>query len=390
MANFPPEPTESTAAWGVPPTPAEIREHLASQPKPTMAQEYNLVEAEFWAHRHLPAGSVICFSGGFIEESETTDCAVLVKTVKQTSAGMWLKVKVLGSADKDFRKKLTSFFKKGKVQVHLCQGTMVDCQETEEQACHIDKFFWYPPGDFTAPWLDSVARKAVLSGKELAADEAAAVEEEPPRRSGFTTLEDRLRRIKRRESHHVTFAGDDKEPPAGRRGDQKAATLLDGTSRLRAAPVSALATLADARKMKQETILVPSEDEGHQKVKEGKKRNRKRSLEDSLAHAVTDRGRKEVKKEKRSRSRSRRRKKSKSRRRKRSSSSQDSKGSRSSSAASSSDSLVPPLKKRAQRDPGSVFRMLENQAVEQLSQDGVLEEDFMDNVGDNRRPKMFT
>lgn len=390
MANFPPEPTEATAEWGVPHTPAEIREHLATQPKPTMAREYNLVEAEFWAHRHIPAGSVICFSGGFIEESETTDCAVLVKSVKQTSVGIWLKVKVLGSADKEFRKKLIAFFKKGKVQVHLCEGPMADCSETEDQACHIDKFFWYPPGDFSAPWLDSAARKAVLSGKELAASETVAEEEAPPRRSGFTNLEDRLRRLRSRGSPHVTFAGDGKEAPAGRRGDQRAATLLDGTSRPLANSASALAVLADARRMKQEPILVPSEDEDRRKSKETKKKSRKRSLEDSLAHAVTDRRRKEVKKEKRSRSRSRRRRKSKSRRRKRSSSSQESKRSRSSSAASSSDSLVPPLKKRAQRDPGSVFRMLENQAVEQLSQDGVLEEDFMDNAGDSRRPKMFT
>ena len=305
---------------------------------------------------------------------------------------MWLKVKVLGSADKDFRKKLTSFFKKGKVQVHLCQGTMVDCQETEEQACHIDKFFWYPPGDFTAPWLDSVARKAVLSGKELAADEAAAVEEEPPRRSGFTTLEDRLRRIKRRESHHVTFAGDDKEPPAGRRGDQKAATLLDGTSRLRAAPVSALATLADARKMKQETILVPSEDEGHQKVKEGKKRNRKRSLEDSLG-PCRDRQEEEGSEERKEESEQI----TAEGKRARAEGGRDPvpvktpRGAASSSAASSSDSLVPPSEKEGTEGPWLGIPDARKSGGRTAVTGWVCwRRDFMDNVGDNRRPKMFT
>jgi len=37
-----------------------------------------------------------------------------------------------------------------------------------------------------------------------------------------------------------------------------------------------------------------------------------------------------------------------------------------------------------------VFKMLEDQAVEQLAQDGVLEEEYMDGSGDGKRPKIFT
>lgn len=45
------------------------------------------------------------------------------------------------------------------------------------------------------------------------------------------------------------------------------------------------------------------------------------------------------------------------------------------------------MKKKAQKSPGSVFKLLEDQAIEQLAQEGILEEDFMT---DSRRPKMFT
>ena len=390
MASFPPEPPGEVPIWGAPPTPAEIRQHLASQPRPTLAQEYDLAEAEFWRHRHLPAGSVLVFSEGFVEETSTAECAMLVKEVKDTAEGLWVRVKVLGCSEKEFKKTLSSHFKKGRLYVHLCPGASADCPQLGEEACHVDKFFWYPPGDFAAAWLDSAARKAVTSGKELAQEEAPGVGEAAPRRTGFTTLTDRLRRLKEKETGHVTFVGAEKAPLSSRRADLDLATYQGGTTSRRATANPAQAALADAKRVKSEPIMVPSEDEGQQRGKTKSKRTRRISLDASLAKAANSRRSHDTKRERRSRSRSKRGKKKRKRRRKRSSSSQDSRGSRTPSSVSSSDSLVPPLKKRAQRDPGSVFKMLESQAVEQLSQDGILEEDFMEESKDGRRVKMFT
>ena len=93
----------------------------------------------------------------------------------------------------------------------------------------------------------------------------------------------------------------------------------------------------------------------------------------------------EKKKRSRDKSRSRSRRK-RSHKKKRSSSSSNSSRSRSSSSDSS---LLPPLRRKSQRQPGSVFKMLEQQAYDFLAQDGVLEDREAPEMS-NQRPKLFT
>ena len=205
---FPPEMPRGAIDWGGTPvaTPGEIGESLTAQQKPTIAQAYDLVEADFWRHRHLPAGSVLTFAAGFIEESAAGECAVLVKEKEMHGDSIWLKVRCLGTEEKDFHATFIQFFKRGKTQIHLCYGPATDCQEYADEGCHIDKFVWFPPGDFNAPWLSSAAKKAVKEGAKMAEEEVKAAGGGAPPRSAFTKMEDRLRRLK--ESHHVTFDGD--------------------------------------------------------------------------------------------------------------------------------------------------------------------------------------
>eukprot|EP00435_Cladocopium_sp_Y103_P062211 s313_g23.t2 len=385
---FPPEPPVGTfAVPDNPPTAEEIREHLRHQPKPTIAQNYNLQEAEFWKTRYMPAGSVIVFPAGFVEESGQGNCAVLVKSKETHGDSMWLKVRCLGTEEKSFHKTFMDFFKKGKVRVHLCYGEAASCPELGEEGCHIDTLQWYPPGDFDAKWITSANRKVVKDGVKLAEEELAREEAAAPRRTGFTTLEDRLRRMK--EHRRVTFGGVPGVPRDVRDAGEPV-TSGAGRGAGRGAPESAPPALMDL-KIKQEPIAVLESDSEHGD-KRRKKKRQKRSVEDRLAKAVSERQHREVKKEKRrSRSRSLRgRRHSRKRRRRRSRSSSNSERSQSEDSQSSLDSLVPPLKKKAQRDPGSVLRLLESQAMEQLAREGVTEEEYMADSRDGRRPKIFT
>lgn len=106
---------------------------------------------------------------------------------------------------------------------------------------------------------------------------------------------------------------------------------------------------------------------------------------DALAKAAVSQQQLVVKRE---RSRSRKKKKKKKKRgKKRSYSSEDDSGESSSSSGSSS--LLPPLKQRSMKKPGSVLKMLEEQAFEFLTKDGVMDaEDEVMAVG--QRPKLVT
>lgn len=384
--SFPPEMPQGALDWaGTPvPSPEEVAESLRAQQKPTMAQAYDLTEADFWRHRHVPAGSVLTFSAGFIEESAAGECAVLVKEREEHGDSIWLKVRCLGTEDKEFHAAFLQFFKRGKTQIHLCYGPIADCPESAEEGCHIDKFMWYPPGDFNAAWLSSAARKAVKDGPKLAADDPKAAGGGTPPRSAFTKLEDRLRRLK--ASQRVTFGGVTED-----RKEDKAAgepvTSRVGTGLRRRPCDSRLNALMDG-KVKTEPIPVESDSEAPRRKRSSSSKN----VEDRLAKAVTERLHKEGKREKkRSRSRSRRRRsKTRRRKRRRSDSRSSSRRSPSEKTESSSESLIPPLKKKAQRDPGSVFRLLELQAMEQLARDGVMEEDYMTSSTEGGRPKIFT
>ena len=131
-----------------------------------------------------------------------------------------------------------------------------------------------------------------------------------------------------------------------------------GAGRRRSA--SGPAAITDG-KVKMEPIPIDSDSEAPRR----RKSSSSKTVEDRLARAVTVRLQAEPKKEKkrRSRSRSRGRRSRRSRKkRRRSDSRSDSARSQSSRSESSSVSLVPPLKRKAQKDPGSVFKLLEQQA----------------------------
>ena len=126
---------------------------------------------------------------------------------------------------------------------------------------------------------------------------------------------------------------------------------------------------------------------GDEAMKKDKKK-RSKKLGPALALAVEVRRNKMQKEEdKKTREKSSERQKKKKKKSKKDSSS-DGKGDQE-EESSSSDSMMPPLKKKAKKNPGSVFRLLENEAVEALAQDGVLEESY-DPTNLGQRPKLHT
>eukprot|EP00435_Cladocopium_sp_Y103_P044839 s515_g12.t1 len=260
--------------------------------------------------------------------------------------------------------------------------------EDGEDALHLGAFKWYPPGDFQAEWLTKAAKGWVVKGKEMEVAEQKVLDP-PPRTEGkgagggaTSTVEQRLSALRRRGSMHVTFA-DNVEKPSGRgvRERRRGAEAGIGGALSR----SSSQQVPSLQMVKKEIEIVSETDA----EKEPKKKKRQ-DLGETLAKAAKMRAAVESRKEKkRSRSRSRSKKRHKRRRRK-SSSGSDS-GSRSSKGSVSSDSsLMAPLKRRSKKAPGSVYKMLEEQARDRLAADGIIGEES-DSAGvRSQRPKLYS
>ena len=389
--------TEEVPAWQVssgeegadcgPLTPTQMREHLAGLPKPSAPTIYDTTEVDFWRHRHLPAGSVIEFVDPDSDLAEPPHVAVLVIKTESLPTGLWLSVKCIGSPDPQEKKRASGYFRGGRRKIHICSLVDGECPLADEDALHLTKFHWFPPGDYAADWLTSHGKRVVASGKdlELADQRAAPPTPSPPGLGaggdGTSLVEKRLSALRAR-APRVSFA----DPPAhpisggqeGRPRGREAGT--GGGSRASGSQEVALTAV----KREVEEIL---DSEGSDQRKRSKK---KKDLGSTLAKAAQARRAveaREEKKKKRSRSRSGS-KKRKSKKKKRSSSSDNS---RSKDDTSSSDeSLMAPLKKRSRRHPGSIYKMLEETAVERLSADGVVEEGYESQGLRGQRPKMLT
>ena len=260
----------------------------------------------------------------------------------------------------------------------------------DEDALHLQRFHWFPPGDFTADWLTAAAKKLVKKGAEkeleggrdpLFPTEELGVEDASRTPS---TIEQRLSAL-RGPGRRVSFAERPTVVSASRQAEgRKAARDGAGGGHRALAPVVA----PPLAKVKDEEAQVISDSE---QSKKAAKKAKKRSLATTLAKAAKLRNAQEEKEEqknKRSRSRSPGKKKKK-KRKKRSSDSEES-GDSPGHSSSSEASLMAPLKKRSRKSPGSVYRMPEETAVERLSADGVVEEGYEAAGLRGQRPKMLT
>ena len=376
------------------PTIDDIQESLARQPKPNKVTDYNVEEAVFWRTRHLPAGSAIEFQDPEAPAEERPPLvALLVLGTVSRDTGVWVDVKVLGSESSAEKKKAEKYFKDGRHRVHICYPNAEGgCPLDEEAGLHLRKFRWYPPGELEADWLNATAKKNIAKGKEMELEELGKKRKAPRSPTGGagrgaplgeTPVEKRLSALRGRRvsfaepvaSPGTARAGSPREPRAGAGGRPAASASL---------------ALVPSKKVKEEVQTVDSETEQEETKKTRKKKS---SLGDTLAKAaqlrsaVEERSEKKKKKRRsRSRSRSRRRR----HRKKEDSSDSDSEKSSKGRSSSGDESLMAPLRKRSQRSPGSVYKMLEELAVERLSVDGVVEEGYEALGLRGQRPKILT
>eukprot|EP00435_Cladocopium_sp_Y103_P013575 s976_g3.t1 len=390
---------EENNPFGAPPTPAEVREHLDRAPKPNKVMNYDLREAEFWAHRHLPAGSVLEYTDPVSVAGSEHQVAVMVLSHVSDESGLWVTVKVLGSDNENSKKAAQKYFKSNRRYVHLCNVDRGgECPVTTEAGLHLVKFTWYPPGDFDAEWLSNQSKKAISGGKAMALEEAKGLErsrgeaetpgEDHPRRG--SSIEEKLKALARPsalKNRRVSFA----DPP-GR--PATAGVLGRDSARVGAGPPgkehdsgSLVPYKKAAARVKQEVIDL------EEASSEKKKKSRHPSLGESLAQAAKRQAepmQSKKKKRRRSRSGSRSRRSSRRHKRRRSSSEEGSRSSRTSDD-SSEESLMPPLQRKAQKTPGAVFKMLESHMAERLSQDTALEMDEENSLlSQGGRPKFHT
>ena len=363
-----------------------VRAARDASPKPSTPQEYNLTEAAFWRHRHVPAGSVIEFTSlGEDGASPEGLVALQVLSMESDLDGIWLEVRVLGAEHDEVKKDMQKYFKSNRRQVHLCEHTSTgQCKLAAEPGWHLTEFKWYPAGDYVAPFLSAHARKKVKEGprmemeatgrsgrKSAAADNGASA---PP-----SLTEKRLDAL-RGASRRVTF-GDlgapapSSLPPAGGPDGRRAGILRKpgaGSAALALCP-------ANGDKVKTETIdLTSSRD----RSESASRRRKRKSVGVALAKAAATQQQVAAKKEK---SRSGKKKKKKRRKKRKSSDEEDTDY----SSSSESSSLLPPLKRRSQKEPGSVLRLLEAQAYEFLAKDGVVDA-LEDDAEPVQRPKLVT
>ena len=365
-----------------------VGDALASGPKPDSPRECHLAEADFWRHRHMPPGSVIETMAYEADGVGTKGlAALLVQAVESHDTGMWLSVSVVGAETDDLKKELQQYFRNGRRQVHLCYtDSSGGCPLITDPAWHVMDFKWFPPGDYDSPFLSSYGKKKVKDGPRMALEfqKNSGRPTGKGRGEGAVSASKTERRLEalRSASKRVTF----NEEPVDITSSPLAAGNQDGRRvgilRPPAGPsVRRPASPALMDKVKSETETI---DLTRGKASASRSPSRKRrAVGDALAKAALTQQKAAERKE---RARSSKKKKKKRSRKSRKSSDEDSSATQSSSESSS---LLPPLKRRSQKDPGSVLRMLEEQAYEFLSRDGVVDA-LEEGAEPSQRPKLVT
>ena len=375
-----------------------VRDAVSRKRAPTTVQDYSVHDSALWNHRHIPAGSVLVCTPTEPALVAAGKIAVLVMSRESHPSGIWLEVKAVGCETQELRSKLGASFRGFRKHHHIClPDPEGQCQDSGEAGVHLEEFRWYPPGEFESEWVSRANAKLVKAGLEMEKaerDQASRKREEGPGSgpSGApSNVEKRLEELKSRQSGRVSFAPDVGGSAPSRAAEDELERPRVGALRRGGTLSSAPALRDHSPRVKREIVVSDTDNERKEKKKHKEKTKKGKGVSDVLAKAVAERlsrSSKEEDRRRRSRSGSRRsrRKRRRSRRR---SDSKDSSG-RTSSGEDSSVSLQPPLKKKAMKEPGSVFKMLLSQAATQLAQEGLeLEEPATGSAG-RQKVRLYT
>eukprot|EP00438_Fugacium_kawagutii_P017078 Skav213873 [mRNA] locus=scaffold2374:76023:77657:+ [translate_table: standard] len=387
------------AAEEPPSTPFEVEEDdefkdqvaasFASQPKPSSPCTYQVEEASYWECRRLPVGSVIAFDLTYGAEADSEAMAVMVKAFAHDKYGTWADVKFLGGRTAELSEQGRGIFRSKQKRIHICrvrrdEKDNVLCPLAGHDGTHLERFRCYPPGDFNADWLSLSARKAVKGGLKLFRDSEKEAEKKGlrPKDKGDqpARVEERLAALRKKAGGdpRVTFGTTTVVPDMGDDPGGDLSGLGAGTI---SRPPSSLSVRGPPPALTDRTPPAAGKD-----AEPPTKKAKTQKLEEELVLAASS-SRDKGSETRRSRSRSKKKKKKKKKKRRKSQEgSQSSSESSHSSSSSSSRSLMAPLKRKAEKSPGSVYKMLEEQALSHLAQDEMLDEENLS----TRRPKMFT
>lgn len=375
-----------------------LREALIRKRAPKSMQDYSVHDGALWEHRHIPPGSVLVYTSSEPSMAVAGELAVLVMARENTPTGIWLQVKAVGCEVAEYRSKLGANFRGHRKHHHICLPDLEGlCQDRGEAGVHLEKFRWYPPGEFVSDWLSKANAKLVKDGPAMA--EAEEKEKVHPKRkdaqaskpSRPSKVEKRLDQLKARSGPRVHFSPGAGGGPESVEVDAEARAPRVGALRKDRSSSSALALRDQSPRVKKEILVSDTDQESPRKERRRDRTSKGKGVSDVLAKAVAERQSRttqEESKRKRSRSGSRRSRRRKHRSRRRSDSRDSSE--RSSSGGSSSNSLQPPLKKKALKEPGSVFKMLVTQAATQLAQEGLELEEGESSLGGRRKVRLYT
>ena len=338
-----------------------------------VAMPVNLADDEgFWDHRPVQPGCIleVPVSRDTIDGHEDATMAVFVMAATYAPTGCWVKCKLLGGSTEWAKAHGIRVVSRERQGLHLCYGGRERCKELAKKGQHIGSFGVYLPGAGCPNYVEKAKKREwkklyqeAMGGPPGSARGAGEEQREAPLEAD--TQLDRISALRKRLQ-----ARSEPEKKDDARGTRRLSP-----PRVAFSPVPR--PIEDAPPQKKNKEKEPAEEEREQKKERGRK---PRSVGQALAEVAVAQGRKSRGSKKKgssgsssssggSRSRSRHRSKKKKRKRDR----RKRKDSRSSSGeeTSSSSSLVPPLQRKANREPGSVMRMLFQSVSEALAEAAV-------------------
>lgn len=289
---------------------------------------------------------------------ETAQWCLFIKEAKYNVDGCWIAARFLGGSTKWARDLGVKLISREKQKIHLCHGGRLHCLARREKGQRFETFAYSPVGVEPPEYVE----KPMMKGWRKLYQEVLGKKPDAPVVGAGTpgvpkaNVPDRVAALKSKlagKRGHPGEAGTGSGLPAA----PAPAWPVDGGA-LQDAPLAPVATLL-----------------GAQPTAKANPARKPVGVGEALALAAAQNKEPRPRRGKSSKKRRRKRSRSRSRRRRRRSSSQDSRRSCSEGRDSSSSSMLPPLQKKASKDPGSVLRMLVKNCTDALAQAAVTEED---------------
>ena len=338
---------------------------------------------DFWDTRPLVPGCILEMpvTREMSDGEEEALLAVFVMEANYEESGCWVKAKMLG-ADAEWARALgIRIVSRERQYIHICRGGRAQCKDLGRKVRHVDRFGVLPPGEGCPGYVEKAKmrewRKWYQSLQGKPPGGAASAGEAPKKAPAADPpgTGDRISALKRRLQ-------DKRSAGRGETG-RRAHPLSPPRAAFSPAPRAILDDPQGGRSVERER-------QDRQEGEPPHKRKRSHSVGKALAEVAAAQGRRGGSRRRRSRSsgssssgsrsRSRVRRGRKKKKKKRKRSRRDSRSS-SSGRTSSSSSLVPPLQRKANREPGSVLKMLLQNVAEALAEAAVGGEAERDYLG---------